>query len=122
MAEGLWNHLGRGEWHAVSAGSNPAGYVHPLAIVALGEIGITLPEPRSKHVDEFADQAIDLVITVCDNAKDSCPVFANAAETQHWPFEDPAHAAGTDAEKLVFFRTVRDQIQARIASYLSSLT
>ena len=119
MAEGLWNHLSEGKWRAVSAGSNPAGYVHSLALQVLHEINISLPEARSKHLREFADAAFDLVITVCDSAKESCPIFPGAKETLHWPFDDPAHATGTDEEKLAAFRRVRDQIQERIKNYLA---
>ena len=75
MAEALWNRLGERQWQANSAGSNPAGYVHPLAVQAMAEIGVDLSQNRSKHVDEFQDHSLDLVVTVCDNAKESCPVF-----------------------------------------------
>ena len=119
MAEGLWNHLSEGKWRAVSAGSNPAGYVHSLALQVLHEINISLPEARSKHLREFADAAFDLVITVCDSAKESCPIFPGAKEPLPWPFDDPAHATGTDEEKLAAFRRVRDQIQERIKNYLA---
>lgn len=118
MAEAFWNDLGKGQWVAVSAGSNPAGYVHPLAIEVMKETGIDLSDSRSKHLDEFGQEPFDLVVTVCDNAKESCPVFPGANEMQHWPFEDPAHAIGTDEEKLAVFRKVRDQIRERIASHL----
>src|SRR5688572_5772050 len=99
MAEYLWNDLSRGEWEAVSAGSNPAGYVHPLAIEAMQELGISLAGAKSKHLDQFSKKPFDLVVTVCDNAKESCPVFPGAIKMLHWPFRDPAHATGTDEEK-----------------------
>jgi arsenate reductase len=118
MAEGLWNHLGGGEWQAVSAGSNPAGYVHPLALQVMQESSIPLADARSKHLREFLNAPFDLVITVCDSAQESCPVFPGAKQTLHWPFEDPAHATGSDEEKLAVFRQVRDQIRQRISSYL----
>lgn len=118
MAEALWNQLGNGQWEAVSAGSNPAGYVHPLALTALEEAGVPLPEPRSKHLNEFQEDRFDLVVTVCDNARESCPVFSGAKETLHWPFEDPAHATGTEEEQMSVFRKVRDQIKDRIAGYI----
>lgn len=118
MAESLWEKLGNGEWTAYSAGSNPAGYVHPLAVQVMGESGIDLSGHRSKHLNEFQDQPFDLVVTVCDSARESCPVFPGAKETLHWPFEDPAHAAGTDDEKTKVFRNVRDQIRQKIAGYL----
>ncbi len=119
MAEGIWNELGGGNWRAVSAGSRPAGYVHPLAIEVLREEGIDLTNPRSKHLDEYADEAFDLVVTVCGSAHESCPAFPGAKEQLHWPFEDPAHATGTDDEKLAVFRKVRDEIRQKIADYLA---
>lgn len=120
MGEALWNHLGNGQWEAVSAGSNPAGYVHPMAIQALEEVDLSLAEPRSKHLSEFQDQKFDLVITVCDSAHESCPMFPGAKETLHWPFEDPAHATGSEDDKFAVFRKVREQIRERISHYLSS--
>ena len=75
MAEGLWNDLGKGEWQAYSAGSNPAGYVHESAVQAMNERGLDISSNQSKNVSEFVDQPIDLVVTVCDNAKDSCPTL-----------------------------------------------
>jgi len=119
MAEGLWNFLGNGDWKAVSAGSNPAGYVHPMALRALEEAEIPLPEPRSKHLEEFLATPFDVVVTVCDNAQEACPTFPGTGQVFHWPFEDPAHAVGTDDEKMAFFRKVRDQIRDRISSYLA---
>lgn len=118
MAEALWNDLGVGAWEARSAGSKPSGYVHPLAIKAAGELGLDLSEAKSQSVDEFAGESFDLAITVCDNAREACPVFPNAAETQHWPFDDPADATGSEEEQMVFFRRVRDEIKEKIAVYL----
>lgn len=118
MAEALWQDLGGGEWQAASAGSNPSGYVHPLAITAMSELGTDLSSHRSKSVDEFADSSFDLVVTVCDNARDSCPTFSNATDVLHWPFEDPADATGSEAERLEVFRQIREQIRSRIQTYL----
>ena len=118
MAESLWNRLGDGRWQAESAGSRPAGFVHPMAIEAMRDLGEDLSLAESKHVDRFLEEPIDLVVTVCDAAKESCPVLPHAAETLHWPFPDPADALGTDEEKMAVFRDVRDQIQARIQQYL----
>lgn len=120
MAEGLWNHLGGGAWEAVSAGSRPSGYVHPLAVVAMQQRGLDISQGRSKSADEFAKQTFDLVVTVCDNARETCPVFPGAKESLHWPFDDPAEATGTDAEKLPVFERVRDEIEVRIREYLGS--
>lgn len=119
MAESLWETLGDGEWKSASAGSKPSGYVHPLAIRAMQELDIDISEHISKSLEQFQDQPFDLVVTVCDNAKESCPLFSGAKETLHWPFEDPADATGTMEEKLKVFRRVRDQIRERIASYLA---
>lgn len=119
MAEGLWNSLGQPTWEAVSAGSRPAGYVHPLAVRAMGELGIDISNLVSKSVAPYQNENFDLVVTVCDNAKEACPVFPGAKLTLHWPFEDPAHAEGNDEEKMVMFRRVRDEIRDTISSYLA---
>jgi len=120
MAETLWEALGGGEWESESAGSKPSGYVHPLAIRAMQELDIDISQNTSKSVEQFQDQSFDLVVTVCDNAKESCPVFPGAKETLHWPFDDPADATGTDDEKMVVFRRVRDEINDTIQTYLST--
>jgi arsenate reductase len=118
MAEGLWRALGGDVWECSSAGSNPADGVHPLAVAAMGEIGVDLRGARSKHVKEFAGQTFDLVVTVCDSARDSCPTLPGAARRLHWPFDDPAGAGGSDEEKLAVFRRVRDEIRRSIETYL----
>ncbi len=119
MAEALWEKLAQGEWESESAGSKPSGYVHPLAIRAMNELGIDISAAESKSLDRFQDRPFDLVVTVCDNARESCPVFSGAKETLHWPFDDPADATGTDDEKMSVFRRVRDQIQDRIQAFLT---
>nr|WP_232105505.1 arsenate reductase ArsC [Gimesia panareensis] len=119
MAEELWESLGKGEWEAESAGSKPSGYVHPLAIEAMRELEIDLSENTSKHLDQFTEQQFDLVVTVCDNAKESCPVFSGATQILHWPFDDPADATGTDEEKMKTFRRVRDEIKTKIQTFLA---
>ena len=121
MSEALWEYLGNGEWESESAGSKPSGYVHPLAIRAMQELDIDISTSTSKSLDKFRNEPFDLVITVCNNAQESCPVFPGARQMLHWPFEDPANATGTDEEQMVFFRRVRDEIKARIESYLQSL-
>ena len=118
MAEAMWNSLGQGEWTAESAGSKPSGYVHPLALKAIKEIGLSTDGLVSKTVDPFVSQEIDLVVTVCDNAQTACPTLPGAKETLHWPFDDPADAEGTEAEQFVFFQRVREEIQTKIAGYL----
>ena len=116
-----FNLPGDSEWEAYSAGSKPAGCVHPLAIEVMREVGIDISLNRSKHIDEFADMAFDLAVTVCDTARESCPVLPGATEMVHWPFEDPAHAKGSKEERLGVFRRIRDSIQARIAEYLATV-
>jgi len=120
MAEGLWRQLGQGEWESHSAGSKPAGYVHPLAVEVMKEKGVDLAGAESKSLDAYRDEPIDLVVTVCDNARESCPAFPGAGAVLHWPFEDPADATGSDEEKLAVFRRVRDRIEARIRRYLET--
>ncbi len=121
MAEALWESLGKGEWEAESAGSKPSGYVHPLAIKAMHELDIDISTNTSKSLDQFQNEPFDLVVTVCDNAQESCPVFPGAKQTLHWPFDDPADATGTEDEQMVVFRRVRDEIRHRIESYLQDL-
>lgn len=119
MAEAFWNELGAGEWEAHSAGSKPAGYVHPLAVQVMKEAGTDLSGYESKSLERFRDEPFDLVVTVCGNARESCPTLPGAARMVHWPFDDPAHAEGSEDEKLSVFRRVRDQIRERISRFLS---
>ena len=118
IAEGVWRVESGGGWEVHSAGSKPAGYVHPLAIQAMAEVGVDISGHRSKHVDQFLNDPFDLVITVCDHAASDCPSFPGAKLRLHWPFEDPVGAEGGDEENRAKFRLVRDQISARIKSYL----
>jgi len=118
MAEGLFRHLGGDRYEVFSAGTHPS-LVRPEAIAVLAEIGIDISGQRSKSVDEFVSQPLDLVITVCDNAKESCPVFPGRTERLHWPFEDPAHLEGTEDERKAAFRKVRDQVRQRIQAFLA---
>ena len=85
----------------------------------MSELGEDLISARSKHVDQFVDEPIDLAVTVCDSAKESCPALPNAKKTLHWPFPDPADATGTEEEQIAVFREVRDLIQLRIQQYLA---
>lgn len=100
-----------------SAGSKPAGYVHPLAIKVMHEAGIDISGHHSKHLSEFLDKKIDTVITVCGNADQACPMFPGQLNRHHWPFFDPAHAKGTDEEILKVFRDVRDEIKRTFEAY-----
>ena len=118
MAQVIWEDLGDGDWHAQSAGSKPSGYVHPLALKAIQEMGLSIDGLTSKSVEPFLVQDIDLAVTVCDNAKEACPVLPGVKETLHWPFDDPADATGSNDEKMEVFRRVRDEIRTKIADYL----
>jgi arsenate reductase (thioredoxin) len=119
MAEAIVNARLGDAWQAASAGTAPAGYVHPLAVRALAEIGIA-HAGRSKHVDEFRDAPFDLVVTVCDSAAEECPLWLGRGRRVHLSFPDPAKAAGTEAEVMAAFRRVRDDIAAQIPALLRS--
>jgi len=120
IAEFLWRDLAHGTWEVHSAGSHPAGYVHPLAIEVLRELGLDPAAAHSKSVAQFAHQSFDLVVTVCDHARQSCPLFPSASQTLHWPFEDPVHATGPLDQRRDTFRAIRDQIAAKISEFLAS--
>jgi arsenate reductase len=120
MAEALWEALGDGQWQSDSAGSEPAGYVHPLAIQVMRELDIDISSNTSKSLSQFRHQQFDLVVTVCDSAKESCPVFTGAKQSLHWPFDDPAKATGSDDQRIAIFRRVRDEIRQRIDEYLKA--
>lgn len=117
LAEGLLRAASQGRFRVASAGSKPAGYVHPLAIAVMREIGIDISAHHSKHVNEFLGQPVETVITVCGNADQVCPIFPGQVNRHHWGFDDPAHATGTDAEKLAVFRRVRDEIRRVFEAY-----
>jgi arsenate reductase len=119
MAEGLFRHEGGDRYEVFSAGTRPS-IVRSEAIAVLAEIGIDISGQRSKSVDEFVAQPLDLVITVCDNAKEACPVFPGRTQRLHWPFEDPAHAEATEEERKAAFRKVRDQIRGKIREFLAA--
>ena len=120
MAEGLVNHYLGERWRAFSAGTEPAGDVHPLAVRVMAEMGIDISHHRSKSTDEFRNEALDLVVTVCDDAAENCPLWLPAAapgaqggegRRVHLGFPDPARAEGSEAELLAVFRGIRDQIR-----------
>jgi len=119
MAEGLLNHLSRGEWKVQSAGIFPS-YVHPLAIRVMEEIGINISQQTSKSMNQFLNEVFDYIITLCDEAAQSCPAFPSQGKRLHWAFEDPAVAIGTIEERSAVFRRVRDQIRTKIEEFLSS--
>ena len=119
MAESLINHLGKGKYAAVSAGSFPAGYVHAESMQALKRNGIDVGEPRSKSWDEFAGQSFDWVITVCDQAADEqCPAFLGEYKKLHWSTPDPAKAEGTDEDIRRAFDEALQMLRKRIEDEL----
>jgi arsenate reductase len=120
IAEALVNEKLSNTWQAFSAGTEPSGFVHPKALTVLSEIGIH-HSGRSKHVDELEIKAFDLLITVCDDAAEKCPIWLEQGKRIHISFPDPAKAEGTDEEIMNVFRVVRDQIDQRLLAYLQSL-
>lgn len=118
MAEAIVNDRLNGRWQAYSAGTKPAGYVHPLAIQALSEIGIH-HQGRSKHFDEYRNFEFDQVVTVCDSAAKECPMWLGSGRRVHMGFPDPAKASGTDEEILDVFRQVRDDIAQQVTKLFS---
>jgi arsenate reductase len=121
MAEGILKNAAGDLVDVQSAGSKPAGYVHPNAIEVLHEIGIDVSNHTSKHMNEFLDRPIHTVITVCGNADQACPMFPGQVHRHHWGFDDPAHASGTDAEIFGEFRRVRDEIRLVFEAYAAGL-
>ena len=116
MAEGLLRHDAGERFDVESAGTKPSS-VRPEAIAVMREVGIDISGQRSKHVDEFEGQQFDYVITVCDNARESCPVFFGAAKKLHHDFEDPAAFNGPEQERLARFRSVREELRAYLAQF-----
>ena len=123
------SHIGEGFLRAAagelvnvqSAGSKPAGYVHPLAIKVMAEVGIDISGHCSKHLKEFLDQPVHTVITVCGNVDQGCPIFPGQVNRHHWPFEDPAKAAGSEEEILACFRRVRNEMRRVFEAYAAGL-
>lgn len=118
MAEGLARAFHGDVVEAVSAGSRPAGWVHPMAIQALAEIGIDIRDAESKSADRFINEPFDIVVTVCDSAADDCPHWPGAKRIEHWPIEDPTWGAGDALDR---FRKTRDELQGRIAELIESI-
>ena len=119
MAEGILRHDGAGAFEIESAGVKPSS-VRPEAIQAMREIGIDISGHRSKSVEEYIRQEFDTVITVCDNAKENCPVFPAETELIHWSFADPAAAEGDEETRLGVFRKVRDEIRKQLAVFIAA--
>jgi len=121
MGEGLFREAGGDSYEVSSAGTKPSR-VRPEAIAVMHEIGIDISGNRSKSVDEFAGQAFDFVVTVCDSARDHCPVFPGATQRIHWSLEDPAAVQGTEEERLAAFRQIRDQLRERVKTFVRERT
>ncbi len=121
MAEGFVNHDLGLQWRALSAGTAPAGYVHPLAVQVMADLDIDISTQRSKSVAELGDQVYDLVVTVCDDAAENCPLWLREGKVVHIGFQDPARATGSQQERLAVFRQVRDEMRSRIIPYLTAL-
>ena len=120
LAEGLLRAAAGDLLEVASAGSKPAGYVHPLSVEVMQELGIDISSHHSKHVDEFLSKDVETVITVitvCGNADQACPMFPGQRNRHHWGFDDPAHATGSREEQLVVFRRVRDEIKRVFEAY-----
>ena len=119
MAEGLVNHFLGEQWQAYSAGTAPTGYVHPLAVAAMSELEIDISAHRSKSVNEFRHIEFDLVVTVCDDAAENCPVWLGSGHVVHLGFPDPAKAEGSEMERLAVFQRVRDNMGKAVLNYLT---
>jgi len=116
MAEGFLRHMAGDRFEVFSAGVKPT-QVNPLAIKAMAEAGVDISKHRSKSAMEFIGQQFDYVITVCDNAKQTCPVFPGKYEKIHWDLEDPAEAQGDEEARLIFFRRIRDEIKSMVNNF-----
>lgn len=121
LAEGILRAAAGDLVEVHSAGSKPAGYVHPKAIQVMSEIGLDLSGHTSKHMNDFLERKITTVITVCGQADQACPVFPGQVHRHHWGFNDPAHATGTEEEILREFRRVRDEIKRVFEAYAAGL-
>jgi arsenate reductase len=119
MAEGILQDAAGDLFEVSSAGSNPAGYVHPKAIEALKEIDIDISDHTSNHFYQFLEAGVDTVITVCDNANESCPVFPEEVNRYHWSFEDPPKAVKEGESEMDAFRRIRDEIRMVFEAYAS---
>lgn len=119
IAEGYLRHLADDIFDVTSAGLEPS-VVNPRAIQVMAEEGIDISSHSSKNVDQFAEQEFDYIITVCDNAKERCPIFPGSGKRIHWSFRDPADAAGSEDEIMAVFRTVRDQIKTKLTEFVNN--
>jgi arsenate reductase len=118
LAEAILNAVGKGRFDSFSAGSKPAGFVHPQALACLNHNRVPVDHPNSKTWDEFTDTPFDLVVTVCDNAAgETCPIFPGAPHKVHWALPDPALAKGSDAEVAEVFQKVYDALHAHLSEF-----
>jgi len=118
MAEAYFRKFTNGQWRCASAGTKPTGYVHPLAITAMWEDAIDITQHTSKSLQALVTDEWDYVVTVCDEAAETCPAFPRASVVLHWPFSDPADANGIREEQLTVFRETRDAIRRRVSEFL----
>lgn len=121
MAEGLLRHFGGDAVEVSSAGARPGPGVHPAAVRCMKEIGLDISGQQSKPVELFLGQPFDYVITVCDQARQLCPVFPGASQSLHWSIPDPVEAQGSEAERMLFYRQIRDDLAARIRQWLETV-
>ncbi len=117
MAEGILRHVAGDLFEVYSAGSKPAGYVHPLAIEVMAEIGVDISAHQSKHLDQYLQVGIDTVITVCGNADQACPTFPGKVNRYHWGFEDPPKAVREGEQEVDAFRRIRDEVGKVFGAY-----
>ena len=120
MAEGLLRYLGQDRFAVFSAGTHPAG-LNPLAVRAMSELGIDIADQASESVEAYVDRPFDYVITVCDHARENCPVFPHNARQLHWGFDDPAGVPGTEEERMRVFRRVRDEIRVQLEGFVAEV-
>ncbi|MBI3850053.1 MAG: arsenate reductase ArsC [Verrucomicrobia bacterium] len=121
MAEGILRAAAGDLVNVQSAGSQPAGFIHPLALKVMAEIGIDISGHRSKHMNEFLSRPVNTVITVCGHADQACPIFPGQVNRNHWEFDDPARAEGSEELRLAEFRRVRDEIRRLFEAYAARL-
>jgi arsenate reductase (thioredoxin) len=117
MAEALLRNIAGDRYATFSAGTAPAG-LNPLAVAVMKELDIDISNQQSKRVERFIGESFDYVVTVCDRAKESCPTFPSARRLVHWTFDDPAAATGSEEDRLLFFRRVRDEIKDHLRQFV----
>lgn len=120
MAEGWLRHLDGSRFDVASAGTHPVG-LNPKAVAVMREVGIDISRHRSKRLDELSERRFDFAITVCDRAKETCPIFPGATSVLHWSFDDPAEAQGDEEARLAVFRRVRDEIAERVREFIQKV-